>query len=479
MNIQNRYPKLRHIDFMLVDLFALLLSFTAVFPLKFGGMWFLSGPDWSGIVWARLVLLFGMADVILTLILDPYSGIFNRKYYMEVVRALQLTVFNAISVALMLYIFKIGIDYSRTVFIMTYVCYFFLSLLMKYIWKSLVVSGKIRMKAGRSTALFIVAQKDMAESVLQEVSAGDYAFYDIRGIAFPEENGSGSYHGIPVFGADFAEQAVRHHISDVLVAMPPHLLKQSDYKTLIDNAVNVHLRIEQMTGMQTEDQFVSDLGVCKALSITSFSFRPSQLLYLVFKRLLDILFGLIGLVLLVPVSAAIKIAYLLSGDKESIFYTQKRVGQNSKIIRIYKFRTMVPDADRMLEKLLEDETYRAEWEANQKLTDDPRITKAGRFLRKTSVDELPQVLNLLKADMSLVGPRPLAEGELEAHGGLQLYQRVKPGITGWWACNGRSNIQYRERLELEYYYIKHFSMYLDALCVFRTVLAVLKKDGAA
>ena len=89
-----------------------------------------------------------------------------------------------------------------------------------------------------------------------------------------------------------------------------------------------------------------------------------------------------------------------------------------------------------------------------------------------------QVLNLLKADMSLVGPRPLAEGELEAHGGLQLYQRVKPGITGWWACNGRSNIQYRERLELEYYYIKHFSFYLDLLCVIRTVFAVLKKDGA-
>ena len=102
----------------------------------------------------------------------------------------------------------------------------------------------------------------------------------------------------------------------------------------------------------------------------------------------------------------------------------------------------------------------------------------GRFLRKTSVDELPQAVNLLKGDMSLVGPRLLIEGELEDHEGLKLYQRVKPGITGWWACSGRSNIEYRERLELEYYYIKNFLMYLDVLCVFRTVLAVLKKDGA-
>ena len=139
---------------------------------------------------------------------------------------------------------------------------------------------------------------------------------------------------------------------------------------------------------------------------------------------------------------------------------------------------MVADADKQLEKLLENEELRREWEANQKLKNDPRITKVGRILRKTSIDELPQVVNLLKGDMSLVGPRPLIEGELEGHEGLKLYQRVKPGITGWWACNGRSNIEYRERLELEYYYIKNFSMYLDILCVFRTVAAVLKKDGA-
>ena len=102
----------------------------------------------------------------------------------------------------------------------------------------------------------------------------------------------------------------------------------------------------------------------------------------------------------------------------------------------------------------------------------------GKLLRKCSLDELPQCVNMLLGSMSLVGPRPLVDGELEAHGGLKLYQKVKPGITGWWGCNGRSNIEYRERLELEYYYIKNFSMYLEILCVFRTFFAVLKKDGA-
>ena len=479
MNVQSKCPKLRHIDFMLVDMLALLLSFTAVFPLKFGGQWFLSGPDWSSAVWARLVLLFLLADAVITLISDPYSGILRRKYYMEIVRALQLTALNAISVALVLYIFKIGDNYSRTVFILTYACYFVLSLLMKYLWKHLIVTGKVRAASSQTIPLFVIAQRAQIAEILANVAAGDYCPYQVRGIHFAGEDAPGTYRGIPVCGADYAEQIIRRNIGDVLIALPPQMLGMPDYRRLTDNAVNLHISVESLIGMQTEDQFVSDLGVCRALSITAFSFRPGQLVYLGVKRMLDLLCGLLGLVLLLPVSAAVKLSYLHAGDRAGIFYTQKRVGQDGKPIRICKFRTMVPDAEKQLAQLLEDPAYRAEWEANQKLANDPRITRAGRLLRKTSVDELPQVLNLLRGDMSLVGPRPLVEGELESHGGLQLYQRVKPGITGWWACNGRSNIDYRERLELEYYYIKHFSMYLDILCVLRTVHAVLKKDGAA
>ena len=100
------------------------------------------------------------------------------------------------------------------------------------------------------------------------------------------------------------------------------------------------------------------------------------------------------------------------------------------------------------------------------------------MLRSTSIDELPQLLNVFMGDMSLVGPRPLVVNELESHNGLKLYQKVRPGITGWWGCNGRSNIDYGERLELEYYYIKNCSLYLDLFCILKTIFAVMKKDGA-
>ena len=201
-------------------------------------------------------------------------------------------------------------------------------------------------------------------------------------------------------------------------------------------------------------------------------------MYLLFKRLFDILFGVCGLVLLLPVCAILKIALLFTGDRGKLLYQQERVGKDGRIIKIYKFRSMVVDAQEQLEELLKDEHYRREWEETQKIEDDPRITKIGHYLRKTSLDELPQLLNVIKGDMSLVGPRPLVPGELQLHGGSPLYWQVKPGITGWWACHGRSDINYKERLEMEYYYVNNCSLKLDIICIYKTVIAVLEQKGA-
>ena len=264
----------------------------------------------------------------------------------------------------------------------------------------------------------------------------------------------------------------------VLVAVTPGLVEDGVLETLNANAVGINIAVESAIGFQPEDQYILNVGIYKTLSVGAFSFTPGQMLYLALKRLMDAFFGLVGLVLMVPLSLLIKLAYLLCGDRASIFYRQGRVGQDGRAIRIWKFRSMVPNAEDELQRLLKEERYRREWEANQKFSEDPRITRVGRFLRKTSIDEFPQMINVFRGEMSLVGPRPLMEGELEAHGGLKLYQRVKPGITGWWACNGRSNIDYRERLELEYYYVKNCSLYLDVLCVLRTIVAVIRMDGA-
>ena len=197
------------------------------------------------------------------------------------------------------------------------------------------------------------------------------------------------------------------------------------------------------------------------------------------KRTFDLLCSIIGLLAVIPIALITKICYLLSGDHKSIFYTQKRIGKNGKFIYIYKFRSMVPNADEVLKELLKDPKYKEEWDANQKLENDPRITKIGNILRKTSLDELPQFINVFLGDMSLIGPRPLVEGELDAHGGNhEIYESVRPGISGWWAANGRSATTYEKRLELEYYYCKNCSLMLDIKCIFRTIKAVIFKTGA-
>lgn len=203
------------------------------------------------------------------------------------------------------------------------------------------------------------------------------------------------------------------------------------------------------------------------------------MLYRFFKRLFDIVCGLIGLVVLIPVTLIVKIAYMCTGDFHRIFYAQERVGYKGKHFKILKFRSMAWDAEEQLEELLKKKKYREQWEAFQKLDHDPRITKVGKVIRRGSIDEFPQFLNVLIGQMSLVGPRPLVPGELEEHkGNPEIYESVKPGITGYWAVRGRSNNDYDDRLKMEYYYAKNRKLSLDLKIIIWTFRAVIKKDGA-
>ncbi len=202
-------------------------------------------------------------------------------------------------------------------------------------------------------------------------------------------------------------------------------------------------------------------------------------LYCIIKDVFDILFSFIGMIVMLIFAIILKVSYVITGDFHPIFFTQKRIGKNGKEFKMYKFRTMVPDAEIKLKELLKEEPYKSQWKQNQKLDNDPRITKIGKLLRKTSLDELPQFINIYIGDMSIIGPRPLVKGELDDHNGNHaIYESVRPGITGWWACNGRSATTYDERLELEYYYINNRNLILDLKCIYYTIKAILFGKGA-
>ncbi len=200
--------------------------------------------------------------------------------------------------------------------------------------------------------------------------------------------------------------------------------------------------------------------------------------YIGIKRVFDFAFSLLMMFPFLILALAIKVINMIKNEKGPLFYKQIRVGLNGKQFEIYKFRTMTPDAEEALKELLEDDKNRNEWETYHKFVNDPRITPVGLFLRRTSLDEFPQFINVLKGDMAIIGPRPLVPNELELHHGLPVYNRIRPGITGWWACNGRSILTYDERLEYEYYYIENISFLLDLKIFFMTIISILNKTGA-
>ena len=206
----------------------------------------------------------------------------------------------------------------------------------------------------------------------------------------------------------------------------------------------------------------------------------SKAIYFIIKRIFDIICSLIGLVLLLPVTIIVKLAYICTGDFKPIFFTQDRIGKNGKTFKLFKFRTMVPNADEILFKALANNVkLREEYSINKKLKNDPRITKAGRVIRKYSIDELPQFINVFLGDMSLIGNRPYLPREKEDMGdSFDTIVSTKPGLTGWWQVSGRSDVSFRKRLELEEYYSNNAGFKIDIKIFFKTYGTVIGHKGA-
>lgn len=213
---------------------------------------------------------------------------------------------------------------------------------------------------------------------------------------------------------------------------------------------------------------------------SNIKYKIKYRMYLIIKRIFDIVCAFIGCLFLLPVAIIVKISYVLNKDYDSIFFKQQRIGKDGKLFNFYKFRSMVPNADEVLFKLLEtDEEAANEYKINKKLENDPRITKMGKILRKTSIDELPQLINILKGDMSLIGNRPYLLREKEDMGNYYNdILKTKPGLTGYWQVSGRSDTTFEERLILEKYYSNHNSLRLDIKIFFKTFSVVLLKKGS-
>jgi Undecaprenyl-phosphate galactose phosphotransferase WbaP len=367
-----------------------------------------------------------------------------------------------------------GEVYSRGVFLMAWVLSIVLVLLGRMIVRRLFAAKNwwgypvMVLGAGKTGEMVIRTLKRRPSIGLKPVLVLD-----------DDPKKHGSLHGVPVVGGvELAPALARtRHIPYAIVAMPG--VPRHRLLTLLEKYGHsfAHLLIiPDLFGFSSLWVAAKDMGGILGLEVRQQLLLPGPRLA---KLLIDLTCTLIGGILVLPL--IITIAILIRIDSPGpIFYGQIRIGQNGKPFKAWKFRSMVRDADQKLHDYLKHHPeLRQSWEQEQKLRHDPRVTRVGRFLRRTSLDELPQLWNILRGEMSLVGPRPIVDEEIWRYGEkFNLFTKVTPGLTGLWQVSGRNNITYEERVNLDAYYVQNWSVWLDVYILIRTVWVVLSGEGA-
>ena len=440
----------------------------------------------------RMLLPFSESDMVLHIdhwyayIVTPLVFItvlfLNHGYkidtaYWEKVKIIfrSITIGIVLSIVLM-YAGHILNNVSRLFIILSYGFILFYIILFRYILARTLIKLNVL-----AIPVLLVGAGKTAELVDIHFSNMPLAMYKIVGFVDDNPKSDVLANKYECLGKFSDAEAVikKYNIPNVLVCAPG--LEPRKLVTLINK---LQILVEKVT-------FVPELFGIPAANIQARGLMNEQTLILevknnlaqrrnrLFKRIFDITATVIGGILILPVIAIVAILIYLDSPGPIVF-GHKRVGQGGKEFPCYKFRSMVPNAQEALEIYLkENPEAREEWERDFKLKDDPRVTKIGKFLRKTSLDELPQLWNVLIGDMSLVGPRPIVRAEVEKYGEyINDFYLVPPGITGVWQVSGRNDTTYEERVLMDSWYVHNWSVWIDIVYLVKTVLAVLKGKGA-
>ena len=291
--------------------------------------------------------------------------------------------------------------------------------------------------------------------------------------------GDDEYRDIPIIHDTSIgyEIVKRHKIKMAIVAMPK--LAPQELVNIINTSVSAfryNVVIPNYHNITTIWMSVRDFSGILGIDTSN---KLKLTWNLLIKRVLDIVMVIIGGILLLPFLLLIALIIKLSSPGP-VLYKHKRIGKDGKEFAFYKFRSMTADAEKQLKELMEkDAALKEEWEKTQKLQNDPRITTFGKILRRTSIDEFPQFINILKGEMSLVGPRPIVYDEIQKYG--KDFNRIfsnKPGLTGLWQVSGRSDAEYHDRISYDTYYLQNWSIWLDLWIIFKTFGVVLFGKGA-
>jgi Undecaprenyl-phosphate galactose phosphotransferase WbaP len=307
------------------------------------------------------------------------------------------------------------------------------------------------------------------------VEAHPFTTYRVIGYVDDEAQ---DVNGVKVLGKleDLPQILASQRVDEAVIAIPKGTRENFlDVMKSLEVKVRTIRFIPDMYGVLTFSPEITDFNRVLTISAAQGLLSPIRMAY---KRTFDICFGLVGLVFLLPLYLVAAV-FIKLDDGGKVIFTQKRIGLNGKPIQIYKFRTMVANAEAVLADLMaKDPAIKEAYERDKKLENDPRITKFGNILRKTSLDEFPQFLNVIKGEMSVVGPRPYLFGEIKDMGDkYDSIIKIKPGVTGLWQATGRNDITFDERVILDQYYVRNWTAWFDIVIIIRTLFSVAKRQG--
>lgn len=400
----------------------------------------------------------------------------NRIQFWKVLeRCFAAVFYGTAAIIVVLYFVKEAGNTSRFFILLNGVFVFILVIFFRYIMKRIVCHFDIF-----RIPILIIGGGKTAEVLVKGIKDNYGEMYKIIGILEDYERNE-ELRQYPVLGGfRDAERIIKERaINNVVIAAPG--LAQNDIISLVNRvqplvhnlSIVPNLIAIPMSGIEAERFFNEKIMLLRLKN------NLASPLNRWIKYTFDFICTLIGTVIISPLLLLIA-AGIYFDSPGPVIFRHVRIGKNGREFGCYKFRTMCMDADKKLAELLaNDAAARAEWERDFKLKNDPRVTKVGKFLRKTSLDELPQIFNVLKGEMSLVGPRPVVDKELEKYGEyLDDYLMVRPGITGMWQVNGRSDTTYEERVHMDSWYVRNWSIWIDIMLLWRTVKSVIKCEGA-
>ncbi len=400
----------------------------------------------------------------------------RMPFYKETEKIFYAGLYGTAAVVFLLYASKIAASTSR-LFVVLYGLFAVLLLTVaRYIAKKYVLKHRLLQTpvliigAGKTAAL-------LARAMTEDVGMG----YRIVGLLEDKKPEPGILETFPVLGTfEDAEKIIKETgVRHAFIAAPG--MAQKDLAALIYRVQPLVKNlgvIPNLVGVAMESAEIESL-FNERLVMLRLKNNLARPLNRFVKTVFDYTLTVLGTIAISPILLIIA-AWIYKDSPGPVIFRHTRIGKDGKPFACYKFRSMCVDAKERLETLLEtDPAAREEWERDFKLKNDPRITKSGAFLRKTSLDELPQIFNVLKGEMSLVGPRPIIAEELPRYGKFQKdYLMVRPGITGMWQVSGRSDIDYEERVALDSWYVRNWSVWIDIVLLFKTFYVVLARKGA-